>query len=84
MGSMEAIRSPEAQANGFQMKTDENTCVPDDVKRRVYAECELKKAFIEMIKDIIEHNSEYHHVTPNKTIQGWSRRLADWEKTLRP
>lgn len=72
-------RAPRAR----KTDTDVSTLVPDSTKRRVYAECELKKAFLEMIKDIIEHNSEYHHHTPNETIQGWSRRLADWEMTLR-
>ncbi len=63
--------------------TDENTLVPDDVKRRVYAECELKKAFGEMIADIREHNSEYHHVTSEETLEQWQKRLRNWEDTLR-
>jgi hypothetical protein len=63
-------------------KTDANTCVPDDVKRRVYAECELKKAFKEMIAEIIEHNREYLHRTPEWWIGTWEKRLHDWEATL--
>lgn len=61
--------------------TDENTCVPEDVKRRVYAECELEKAFGEMIADIREHNSEYHHITPEKKIEAWEKRLRTFKET---
>lgn len=60
------------------MNTDENTLVPQNVKDRVYAGMELEKAFHEILAAIHEHNSEYHHVTPEKKIEAWQKRLTDW------